>query len=211
MRTVETKIFTFNELSESAKEVAREWWRQCENEDSSSQEFVYDDAAAIAELFGLDIRTRPVKLMGGWTRYDPCIYYSGFSSQGDGACFEGTYRYRKGALKAVKEYAPQDETLHGIVAQLQALQKRNFYRVVCTTKHSGHYYHSGCMRVDCENSHDSYLPVVDEDGFVDCLRNFADWIYDRLEAEYDWTMADEQVDDSIIANEYEFTENGDIY
>lgn len=208
MRTETTtrNLYKFEELSDDAKEKAREWWRNGEQFDP---DYVYEDAAAIAELFGLDIRTRPVKLMNNTTRYDPCIYYSGFWSQGDGACFEGSYRYKKGGLKAVKDYAPKDEELHNIVKSLQDLQKKNFYRVYCTTQHSGHYYHSGCMQVECENSYDN-RDVIDEYGFVQCLREFADWIYDRLASEYEWTMSDENVDESIIINEYEFDEGGSI-
>jgi len=210
MRTIETKVYKFDDLMEEGKENARDWWRGCENQDSSFSEFVYEDAATIAGLFGLDINTRRVTLMGGGHRYDPAIYYSGFSSQGDGACFEGRYEYKKGALKAVKEYAPQDIELHSIALALQQAQAKNFYRVVCRTAHSGHYYHSGCMRVACENREDSYYEVAGEDDFRQALREFADWIYSRLEAEYDWIMADEQVDENIRVGEYEFTEGGKI-
>lgn len=40
------------------------------------------------------------------------------------------------------------------------------------------------------------------------MREFADWIYSRLEAEYEYQNADEQVDESIRINEYEFAEDG---
>ena len=210
MRIIETKVYKFDELSDDAKEFARQWWRDCENQDSSTFDYTYEDVATIAETFGLDIRTRPVKLMNNTTRYDPCIYFSGFSSQGDGACFEGEYRYKAGALKAIKSEYPKNEDLHRIVKELQELQRKNFYRIHCSMRHRGHYYHSGCMQVECENSHDSYLPVVGEDEFIQCMRDFADWIYKRLEDEYDWIMSDEQVDESIVANEYEFNESGDI-
>jgi len=210
MRIIEAKVYKFDELPDEAKEVARQWWRDCENADSSTFDYTYEDVATIAETFGLDIRTRPVKLMNNTTRYDPCIYFSGFSSQGDGACFEGEYRYKAGALKAIKAEYPTAKELHRIVKELQELQRKNFYRVHCSMRHSGHYYHSGCMQVNCENSYDSYLPVVGEDDFIQCMRDFADWIYNQLENEYDWIMSDEQVDDSIVANEYEFDEEGNI-
>jgi hypothetical protein len=40
------------------------------------------------------------------------------------------------------------------------------------------------------------------------MRDFADWIYSQLEKEYEWQNADEQVDDTIRANAYEFDEDG---
>jgi len=36
------------------------------------------------------------------------------------------------------------------------------------------------------------------------------WVYRALEQEYEYQTANEQVDDSIRANEYEFTETGRI-
>jgi hypothetical protein len=35
------------------------------------------------------------------------------------------------------------------------------------------------------------------------------WLYDRLRENYDWLNSDEQVDETILANEYEFTETGE--
>ena len=66
------------------------------------------------------------------------------------------------------------------------------------------------MQVDVEHSEDSYraLPEGAHDTVTEALRDFADWIYRQLEAEYEWRMANEQVDDAITANEYTFDENG---
>ena len=62
----------------------------------------------IAEILGLNLKTRTVRLMGGGTRQEPCIWFRGFWSQGDGACFETFYSYRKHAPRLIREYAPQD-------------------------------------------------------------------------------------------------------
>ena len=108
MRVVETNVFQYDELDDRAKERAREWYSRHVFEDSCDWEFVYEDAAEVADILGIDLRQRRVQLMGGGHRYEPSIYFSGFWSQGDGACFEGTYRYAKGATKKIREYAPQD-------------------------------------------------------------------------------------------------------
>jgi len=210
MRVIETKVYTFRELSDTAKQTAREWWNSIPD-DGYDTEFVYEDAATIADLFGLDIRTRLVRTLDKSVRYDPCIYYSGFWSQGDGACFEGTYRYKKGALAQVKKYVPTDTRLHRIVKGLQDIQRRFFYKLEARTRHRGHYYHSYCMDVSVESS--AYnIPCTPEaeDEVTELLRNFADWIYDRLYEEYTWRHEDEQVDELLIINGYEFTENGEI-
>lgn len=208
-RTIETKIYTFDELSDSAKEKARDWYRQYVFTESHDWEYVFDDAATIADLFGLDIcQTR--KTRGDNSHYyAPTIYFSGFSCQGDGACFEGHYKYKKGALKAVKQYAPLDETLHQIVKELQEIQSKNFYKLIASTKHSGRYYHSGHMDVSVQHVDDNYRDIgMDEVHVRDALRSFADWIYKQLEKEHDYQNSDECIDENILANEYEFDENG---
>lgn len=50
-----------------------------------------------------------------------------------------------------------------------------------------------------------------EDSIIEALRDLARWLYRQLEAEYDHLTSDEAIDDSIIANEYTFTENGRRY
>lgn len=195
MREVTTieKVYTFDELSDGAKENARNWYR-VDAFDCDWYEFVYDDAKKCAELIGIDIDE---------------IYFSGFSSQGGGACFNGQYRYKKGALKAIKEHAPKDTELHNIARQLQNEQSKNFYSLSAHAKHSGHYYHSGCMRVNTYDSRYGY--ETGNETIIQLLREFADWIYSKLDKEYDYLNSAESVDEMIKANEYEFTEEGGIY
>lgn len=199
---IEKEIFKFEELSDSAKENARQWWRDCENVDPSYADFVMEDVKAIGDIIGIDF--------DGSRKRGIAIYYSGFASQGDGACFEGHYFYVKGCLKGIKEYAPTDLVLHGIVKNLLDIQKANFYQLRATTKHSGYYYHSGCMTVDVERVDGKEMTVNAEDDITQILREFANWIYKRLEMEYDYVMSDENVDESIIINEYEFDIDGNI-
>ena len=210
MRVVETNVFQYDELDDRAKERAREWYSRHVFEDSCDWEFVYEDAAEVANILGIDLRQRRVQLMGGGHRYEPSIYFSGFWSQGDGACFEGTYRYAKGATKKIREYAPQDKELHRIADELQAVQRKHFYHLIASMNHTGHYCHSGCMSVEVEHNEDRYRDIGDaEEGITQLMRDFADWIYDRLESEYDYQTSDEAVEEAIRANEYEFDEEGE--
>lgn len=208
--TIERTLFKFEELSDEAKEVARDWWRQCDDDFGFDVEYVYEDASRMGKLMGIDLDTKPVKLMGGGTRYDPCIWYSGFYSRGDGACFEGSYRYQKGGVKAIKAECNDPELIR-IATELQDVQRRHFYKIRAKTSHRGHYYHSGCMPVDVYHSDDDYRDIGSaEDDITQLLRDFADWIYEQLENAYEYRMSDEAVDESIIANEYEFNEEGEL-
>ena len=202
-------LYKFSELSPEAQRRALEKQAQYEAE-NFDPEFVYDDAATIADLLGLDLDTRYIPLMNGSTRPEPTIYYKGFYYQGDGACFEGRYKYKKGALKAVKDYAGQDERLHRIVKALQDIQRKNFYQLTARCRHSGRYYHSGCMSVDVERQDEKEMTDDAEETVKECLRDFADWIYKQLENEYDYRTGEEACREAIEANEYEFDEKGDM-
>ena len=215
MRTevIEKTIYQYNELSDSAKERAREWYRTGDDNFEFDAEYVYEDAARIATLMGIDLERTSVSLMGGGHRYKPTIYYSGFWSQGDGACFECTYKYAKGAVKAVTaECGGQDKELIRIAKGLQDVQRKHFYKLVASSKHRGHYYHSGCMEVEVRHYDDEYRDIGDaEDEITQLLRDFADWIYERLEDAYEYRTSDEVVEENILANDYEFNEDGSIH
>lgn len=204
--TITKTLYKFDELSDKAKETARDWYRQFVFDDNNDWDCIYEDAATIAEMLGIELRQKPVKLMNGGTRYEPAIYFSGFSSQGDGACFEGTYSYRKGSVKAIKAHAPEDKELHRIAVTLFEIQRKAFYRITANITHHGAYSHSGCIDidVDCEDS-DMYFEA---DVCCQCLRDFADWIYDQLRKEYEYQNSDESIDENITCNDYTFTEEG---
>lgn len=207
MRTIETKVYQYDELSDKAKDKVRDWYLGADWEFDGA-EYVIEDAVTVGALMGIEVHTHSVPLMNGKSRQEPTVYYSGFSSQGDGACFEGSYQYKKGAVKAVKAYAPEDKELHRIAQELQTLQKSSFYSLTAETRHSGHYYHSGCMAVDVEDSREIDVPEGSVNDLADIMRDFANWIYKQLEAEYDYQTSDEQVAETIRANEYEFTAEG---
>lgn len=194
MQTKTYTVYNFDELDESAKDNARQWYR-AGTLDYEWWDFVYDDAKACAKIIGIDIDN---------------IYFSGFSSQGDGACFTGEYIYAKGAAKAIRDYAPMDKELHRIADELQKIQSRNFYALYAEVKHFGRHHHSGSMAVQVVNSKASRGGANDDAHYTikELMRDFADWVYMSLEREYDYLMSDEAVDESILSNEYTFDENG---
>jgi len=209
MRTIEKNVYMFNELSAKAKEAARDWYREGSMQDEW-WDCLYDDAANVADILGIDLRQRRVTLMNGNHRYDPAIFFSGFCSQGDGACFEGTYAYAKGSAKKIREYAPLDKYLHGIADALQEIQRKHFYRLRASMSHRGPYCHSGCMSVDVEDCTDQYRDLGDSEQEIrDVMREFADWIFTCLSDEYYYITSDECVDENIEANEYEFFQDGE--
>ena len=197
--TVETKVYEISELSDDAQQAAitsqrdinigHEWW-----------DSVYEDAKTIGALMGIEIDN---------------IYFSGFCSKGDGACFEGCYEYVKGSRAAVKQHAPKDIELLRIATELAAEQRKCFYQIQASVKQSGHYNHRFCTDIDVSfespfSGHDYYTQEAEE-NVIELLRDYMHWIYKRLEADYEYYTSDAAIVETIKANEYEFTEDGEIY
>lgn len=203
-------VYTFDELDERAKERARDWFRQGAF-DYEWWDGVYEDAKTCLALAGFTVER---------------IYFSGFSSQGDGACFEGSWRATAAQpVKAMKAHAPKDKELHRIAAEMRAIAKLR-PSAGMSVKQRGHYNHEGCtdFSVDAEGPEFSddvrrttaewdALRVRDaeiEERIEDVSRDAMRWIYRALEAEYDYLNSNESVDEMIRANEYEFTSEGKI-
>ena len=206
---ITTEVFRLQELSDSAKDAARAWYRK-DGPYDGWYDFVYEDFAAICEILGIELKTLPVRLYGGGTGQKPCIWFSGFWCQGDGACFEGRYRYKKAAIRNIRAHAPQDDELHRIALALQAIQRRHFYRLRAEIIHRGRYYHEYCMSIEVAlDSSDVRGMIADaEDRVIELMRDLARWLYRQLEREYEYLTSDEVVDEAIIANDYTFTEDG---
>ncbi|MGG7539679.1 antitoxin of toxin-antitoxin stability system [Rhizobium sp. Nf11,1] len=206
---IETVVYRFHELSDAAKDSARAWYSEG-GFDYDWFDFVYEDFERICEILGLRLKTRTVRLQGGGSRQDPCIWFSGFWSQGDGACFEAYYSHGKQAPRRIRKYAPRDAELHRIADMLQAIQKRNFYQLRADATHRGHYYHAYCMAISVERDSPSYqaMTINAEEAVIESLRDLARWLYRQLEREYQYLTSDQAVDAAISANGYTFTASG---
>lgn len=206
---IETTIYQFHELSEPAKERARSWYRETAL-DPDWYEVVYADFEIVCEILGLALKTGAVRLVAGGTRQTPCLYFQGFGSQGDGACFEGVYAYARKAPAKIRRHAPQDAGLHRIADILQAVQRRNFYRLRAEIRHRGRYYHEQSMVISVERDSPTgqEMTADAEDIVTEALRDLARWFYRQLEREYAFQTSDEAVDEAITANAYTFTESG---
>jgi len=199
MNTQVHTTYQFDELSDEAKEktiesnydwnTGFEWW-----------EFSYEDFKAVGKILGIEIEN---------------IYFSGFYSQGDGACFTGDYSYAKQSLKNIKSYAPLDEDLHNIAKELQELQKPFFYGLSAHVKHSGRYSCEYSTSIDVQKEDftecwggDIWVNSDTHDAISGILRSFMQWMYSRLRKEYDYLTSEEAIKESLIANEVEFNEDG---
>jgi hypothetical protein len=203
---MQTEVFKFSELDDSAKERARDWYREGAL-DYEWWDCTFDDAKECLALAGFEVRN---------------IYFSGFSSQGDGAVFNGEWHANKAQpVKAMKAHAPKNKDLHAIAAEARAIAKLRPDASMATARWiRGYYFGRDDVFAHCEREDDGVERTsaewdargkdddAIEERIVELARDAAHWIYRQLEREYEWLMSDEQVDESIIANDYEFTEEG---
>jgi hypothetical protein len=142
------------------------------------------------------------------------IYFSGFCSQGDGACFEGFIKDTKKFLEV--NFKPDE---YPFIRKL--LEHGGDVKFRC--KHSGHYYHenSTAFDVDCDifgyvlpittDFHDQIVLAWDEqlnhemEEFTkdskEIFRRHMRELYRELERDYDHLTSDEAVWEAIESNE----------
>ena len=208
-RIIETTVYGIDELSDVAKEAARCWYRRHGLHDEW-YDSVLEDLGRICEILGVTLATGAVPLYGGGMREKPKVWFTGFGSQGDGACFEGWWRHARGSGKAIRAYAPQDEVLHRIADVLRDAAKRNFYQLNAIILHRGRYCHEYCMAIEVERDSPTWQPPTNdaEDAVIEALRDLARWLYRQLECEYEHQTSDETVDEALAVNELTFTADG---
>lgn len=208
-RTIEKTIYKFTELEDRAKEKARDWYRN-----ASAQgvwwETVFDNANTLAGFLGISIE-KPHGHCSGLA-----IYFSGFISQGDGACFAGSWYANDVKPGKTKEHAPQDERLHSIADTLEALAAKQ-PDASAKIEHRGWYSHEFCTEITVylgDEDSDETTPQAAfsefEESITKALRDFMRWIYRQLEAEYNYLNSDEMIDENLADNEYEFNSDGTI-
>ena len=234
MQTVEVKIYKFNELSKEAQEKAIEKHRHHDVEGIDWWDCVYYDWKE--KLNGKGFLT-------------PEIYFSGFCSQGDGACFDcDQFDYDKleeacdlNALeRAIVSFLYETDSI-GISIQKNSFATRySHHNTRYVSLNYGEYLEElqdlvtakaedlPLMVGQIEDDLKEILEIrmknpeltcegVDalmkrfESAVEELRSNLSKEIYSDLEKEYDALTSDENVRDSLINADYDFTEDGEIW
>lgn len=168
MKTIETKVYQYDELNDKAKERARDWWREG-GLDYDWWDSTYEDAEGIGlRITGFDLgRSRDI---------------------------EG--KFEKSAEKVASlilaEHGKDCETFKTATAFLAE-------RATLVTKHADP---DSCS--DLTHEGDEAIEEC-EAGF---LKSLLEDYWKILDREMEYILSDEQVAETIVANEYEFTEDG---
>jgi hypothetical protein len=175
--------------------------RECENKDFDT-EFIFEEARTVAGILGIEFNV---------TREGTAdIRYSGFSSQGDGASFVGSYSHAPNSPAKIREEFGTDTALHAIADGLDAIQNGfrllTGHRINARITQDGRGVHKMSMSVTVEDAEtgDELEDVEPEDKILELMRDFAEWIYKSLEQEYDYRLSDENIEERIGDGEYQF-------
>ena len=192
MRQEKIIVFSYEDLlkNDTLKEKVLDNWRG--KNDYFDHDFILEDYKETLE----DLGYNGVNIM-----------YSGFYSQGDGACFtcesvdlDRILKRMKIKIRlGLKEY---------IIDNLNISIKHNNYR----------YYHYKSVRVDYDFNNnfigdltDNYCNEVIKQiiDFIDKdICTYSNRIYNTLESEWEYQNSDESILEMININDYEFTEDG---
>lgn len=211
MRTIKKVIYRFNELDKDGQDRAIRDYAESFDFDP---DYIYEDFLAICDKLGVSVHEKWDQTYSGLRVKRQAIYWSGFGSQGDGACFEGDYAYKPEAVKEITEYAPQDTTLAAIAAQLEEVQARNAYRLAATITHRDRYVHAYSVDIDVQDAEDEDRTVGEEDEklVTEALRDLMKWLYRQLWEEYFYQTSEEVVAEYLAdCDFYEYYEDGSLY
>lgn len=201
MKTKTINLYEFNELSEAAKEKARNWWRECSVGDSFWSERILDETKEQASFMGFDVEK---------------ILWSGFYYTGDGACFIGRWNANDLNPEEVAYGWGECDSTSKIkqIAEMFEKFSKCYPELQVKISHNNHYCHE--MSVDYDfyffdqetGEEKDYPEDFSERAFKETCVDLFKWIYRQLEKEYEYQNSNECVDESILANEYSFRECG---
>lgn len=189
-------------MDEKEKQKLIEKYRDI-NVDYEWYQYTFDDFIARMEKVGIEVDN---------------IHFSGFYSQGDGACFEGRIHR---PLRFMRKHCPGQ---YPMIRKLIVM--KGYLNVGCT--HSGQYYHAESTVFDMnyeefwtfldakDEMRESVIEVMDEqlnrefDDFYNDVKNvfrgYMNELYHELRDEYEHLTSDDVVWESIVANELHLPE-----
>lgn len=203
----------FADLSEKAKEKARDHVRQYWQDDGWS-DYVIADANVCAELLGIQIGVRMRRTMNNKGYAQPLIDWD-VGRRDSGVRFEGAYR-KPDNMMGILGHAPEDKVLCRIAERLVALQTSTF--LVYNDWLSADISTGLKIEVFTVDTEASCGPdghparteptEVEVRELTSCLHDFADWVQVQLEAEYQYQYTDECID--LQLEDRSFDEDGSI-
>ena len=207
MREITVKLYQYDELSEEAKERAREWFLQ-DYPDYGWWEFIYDEADTLATNLGLIIKPHTSRNMRGESLVKPGFCFDLDRQQ---LIYQGYYDYDKTwkdkcQCEYGKDVFKQDHDLSKFLRaweeKVLSLQKSAFYGITIDVDCRSY------INTDVRNVYGREVTDIQVRQAEELIELFNDYVLDMLQKEYDYITSDAYVEETIDV--YEFTEDGTI-
>ena len=143
------------------------------------------------------------------------VYFSCFTCETDGACFDGKYSFKKGSLKALKESYPLWPTFRALADKceplandLQKLQKQNGYKLTAAMMYDQTFPHPQNIHFDIyKNGSIATFDPITKTAAI--MREFMAISFDALNDQFKRLTCDESIKEWLA--DREFFKDGTIY
>ena len=167
-------VYTYDELSPSAQERAREYFVVQEFDRSC----LLEEIEGIARLLGIFINS---------TRGGACVEWDG-----EDVTYSGYYEYTKNAVRNV-EKETKDPELIRIAKELRDVQRPNFYRLQASISYK-RWPMSGSIIVSVEDALYPYRSLEEYGEMIkQALEDFGYWIGSRLRSQEEFENSEEEL------------------
>jgi hypothetical protein len=196
MKQITIDAYSFDELDIQAKDVARNNMRNGDGPDEFEFKFVTDDAEKILEMLGVE---------------NVDIQWAGFSSQGDGASFTGSWKAALCMPGAVAQHAPKDGELQEIATRIESFANKYPTANVNLSRISFSYVHEHMIHAELIMEWEGEEAVLDSETdqakeISRAFQNLMRWIYRQLEEVNDYWYSQENID--ALLSQLTFTKGG---
>jgi hypothetical protein len=197
MRTKEIQIGTITEWQNFNQEVANKIIEKFQdiNTDYDWYEFLIEHFTEKIEKLGFTVCTDEVQ-------------FSGFHSQGDGASFIGSVN--------ILDYLKSTRQLTKYSALRRAIDNNLISEDIEIYRTNSHYSHEKTCALDSIEYYDEVTEKVEnqitnlEFEIEEKREELAKDLYNDLYNEYNYLISEASIIETLIANEYDFDEDGDI-
>ena len=228
MRIKEIPVYTFAELSDDAKEKARDWYRQGYNNDLSHEfEYLADWLKSIGD------KNESKNLANHFARknYNQSTVLLLENSLIESVEIPELDSYRN-ICKVAVNYNFLDDVLRHVIDTYHSYSKAKHKFLIkildsgdlCVGSYEEINYSKAKYKAVKEKGDiwSKYVPANKASGLVEslnvtfqavleeCKEDFQNYALDYIRKTEDWINSDEYIDEAITCNGYEFTENGKL-
>ena len=187
MKTIEIKLYKFEELSKEAKQNAIEDTRNSYYENNDFSEWAIDDCAL------LEPKEKELQKLFGKEYNFPLI-------KNNRKIYFDTDRNRHLDISRAMEITNSNQFLNWLGLNKRLIDKCDYFILEDTIEFSN-------------QSHLAFTAIEEEklSNAVDKFKNHCGGILKQIEESIDFRFTDECITDDLEANDYDFTEKGSIY